>query len=49
MKYPLLSSIMKAKYNFDDTKIEKLINHSDLIEWYNIAILKLTEERDRHV
>jgi len=49
MKYPLLSSIIKAKYNFDNMKIKELIQSGNLIEWYNIAILKLTEERDKYV
>lgn len=49
MEYPLLSSVIKSKYKFDDVKIKELINSGNLIEWYNIAILKLTEERDKYV
>ncbi len=49
MENPLLLSVIKTKYHFDDVKIKKIINNSNLFEWYNIAILKLTEERDKYV
>ncbi len=39
MEYPLLFSVMQAKYYFNDVLIKELINSGDLIEWYNIAIL----------